>query len=287
MCFPTTDNLQTTDGRFCDVPFKRFFGVLSPRLVKKNHKSRDSSPGWAVVILLCGEITSMVRNFITINWTKEIRMETFLTGQSLREERINSITHALGILFGLVCIPILILSACENCGSHVIAGTAIYAFSFLMVFTFSSLFHWQTNSKIRRLFLILDHISIYFLIAGTYTPFILIFINNSFGIMMLAALWGLTLLGVFFKIFYTGRFEIISTMIYLLMGWMLLTGAWQFFENMPSPIIILIITGAILYSVGVIFYIKRLFMYHHAVWHLFVLSAAICHFTAVMLSVPA
>ena len=213
-------------------------------------------------------------------------MATYSTDQNLREERINSITHALGILFGLVCIPILILSACESCGSPIVAGTVIYGFSFLMVFTFSSLFHWNTHAKIRKLFLILDHISIYFLIAGTYTPFILIFINNSFGMMLLSVLWSLTALGIFFKIFFTGRFEIVSTLIYLAMGWMLLTGANEFFANMPSSIIGLIITGAVLYSVGVIFYIKRLFAYHHAVWHLFVLSAAICHFSAVLMSVP-
>ena len=165
-------------------------------------------------------------------------------------------------------------------------GTAIYGFSFLMVFTFSSLFHWNRNEKIRKLFLILDHISIYFLIAGTYTPFILIFINNDFGMTLLCILWSLTLLGIFFKIFYTGRFEVLSTIIYLIMGWMLLTGANEFFANMPAPVITLIIIGAVLYSIGVLFYIKRLVTYHHAVWHLFVLFAAICHFSAVLISVP-
>ena len=213
-------------------------------------------------------------------------MEAYTSNQHLREERINSMTHALGILFGLVSIPILIFNAWNSSGFPIILGTAIYGFSFLMVFTFSSLFHWNTtNVKIRKLFLILDHISIYFLIAGTYTPFILIFINNSFGMTLLSVLWGLTVVGIFFKIFYTGRFEIVSTIIYLAMGWMLLTGANEFFANMPSPVITLIITGAILYSVGVLFYVKRFFAYHHAVWHLFVLSAAICHFSAVFMSV--
>ena len=213
-------------------------------------------------------------------------METYSADQQLREERMNSITHVLGILFGIVCIPILLLNAWEGSATSIIIGTAVYGLSFLMVFTFSSLFHWNTNAKIRRLFLILDHISIYFLIAGTYTPFILIFINNSFGMMLLSVLWGLTLLGIFFKIFYTGRFETVSTIIYVIMGWMLLTGAQEFFANMPSSVVSLIITGAVLYSIGVIFYIKRFFAYHHAVWHLFVLSAAICHFSAVLMSVP-
>jgi hemolysin III len=213
-------------------------------------------------------------------------MANYSPEQDLREERLNSFTHLLGIVFGLVGIPILILNACECSGNSIVAGTIIYGFSFLMVFTFSTLFHWQTNVKMRKLFLILDHISIYFLIAGTYTPFILIFINNSFGMMLLSVLWSLTVLGIFFKIFYTGRFEIISTLIYLVMGWMLLTGAREFFANMPPSIIVLIITGAALYSIGVLFYIWRFFAYNHAVWHLFVLSAAICHFSAVLMSVP-
>lgn len=104
---------------------------------------------------------------------------------------------------------------------------------------------------------------------------------------LLSVLWGLTLIGIFFKIFYTGRFEILSTVIYMSMGWMLLTGANEFFANMPSSVITLIIVGAVLYSIGILFYLKRLFAYHHAVWHLFVLFAAICHFSAVLISVPA
>jgi hemolysin III len=213
-------------------------------------------------------------------------MKTYTSELDLREERLSSITHFLGIAFGLVCIPILILNASENSPRSILVGTIIYGFSFLMLFTFSSLFHWQTKARIRRLFLILDHISIYFLIAGTYTPFILIFINNSFGLMLLSVLWSLTLMGTIFKIFFTGRFEIISTLIYLMMGWMLLIGAREFFANMPFSVIVLIITGAILYSIGVLFYLWRFFTYHHAVWHLFVLSAAICHFSAILISVP-
>jgi len=112
-------------------------------------------------------------------------MASYPPDQYLKEERMNSMTHALGILFGLVWIPILLVNAWESSALSIVVGTAIYGLSFLMVFTFSSLFHWNRNAKIRRLFLILDHISIYFLIAGTYTPFILIFINNSFGMMLL------------------------------------------------------------------------------------------------------
>lgn len=204
----------------------------------------------------------------------------------LREEKANAITHVAGILFGLVSVPFLILNACKTCGHYVIAGIAMYGLSFLMVFTFSTIFHLQKEGgRTRHLFKILDHISIYFFIAGTYTPFILIFVNNNFGFTLLAVLWGLAIVGTIFKWFYCGRFEIISTLVYLAMGWMLLTGANAFFANMPSSVIWLIIIGAILFTVGVIFYIWRLFAYHHAVWHVMVLAGAICHYAAILKAV--
>jgi len=213
-------------------------------------------------------------------------MKTCSPELELREEKLNAITHVAGILFGLVSVPFLILNACKTCGHYVIAGISLYGLSFLMVFTFSTLFHLQREGgKTRQLFKILDHISIYFFIAGTYTPFILIFVNNSFGLTLLAVLWTLALAGTVFKSFYCGRFEIISTIIYLAMGWMLLTGADAFFAKMPSSVMWLIIAGAILFTVGVVFYIWRWFVYHHAVWHVLVLAGAICHYVAVLKAV--
>jgi hemolysin III len=213
-------------------------------------------------------------------------MKTCSPELELREEKVNAITHVAGILFGIVSVPFLILNACKTCGHYVIAGISLYGLSFLMVFTFSTLFHLQREGgKTRQLFKILDHISIYFFIAGTYTPFILIFVNNSFGLTLLAVLWTLALAGTVFKSFYCGRFEIISTIIYLAMGWMLLTGADAFFAKMPSSVMWLIIAGAILFTVGVVFYIWRWFAYHHAVWHVLVLAGAICHYVAVLKAV--
>ncbi|HYE53323.1 MAG TPA: hemolysin III family protein [Chitinophagaceae bacterium] len=212
-------------------------------------------------------------------------MKAYSGELDLWEERWNTVTHILGILFGLVSIPILIMNACDRASFGVITGTSVYGLSFLMVFTSSTLFHYQKEGKKRHLFKIWDHISIYFLIAGTYTPFILIFVNNNFGMTLLCVLWGLTVVGTIFKTFFTGRFEIVSTIIYLLMGWMLLAGVNEFFANMPYHIVFLIVAGGVLYSVGVIFYLWRCFTLHHAVWHLFVLAAAICHYSAVLMAV--
>jgi len=204
----------------------------------------------------------------------------------LREEKVNAVTHFAGILFGLISVPILILNACENCGHYVIAGIVMYGLSFLMVFTFSSIFHLQKEGgRTRHIFKILDHISIYFFIAGTYTPLILIFVNNNFGFTLLAIIWLLAIVGTIFKTYYCGRFEIVSTIVYVAMGWMLLAGGDAFFSQMPSTVIWLIIAGGILFTVGVVFYIWRWFVYHHAVWHVLVLAGAICHYVAVLNSV--
>jgi hemolysin III len=132
---------------------------------------------------------------------------------------------------------------------------------------------------------IFDHISIYFLIAGTYTPFILAYLFTKTGIILLIILWGLTCIGIFFKIFFVNRFNLISTIIYLLMGWMLVWGGRSFFQEMPVSVIILIITGGVLYSLGVIFYLWQKWVWHHAIWHLFVLTAAICHYVAILITV--
>lgn len=212
-------------------------------------------------------------------------METGPTSKEHRVELVNSLLHGLGILFGIISIPILIASASKDSNLPGIAGSGIYGFCFLMLFTFSTLYHGFRHPKTRRILKILDHISIYFLIAGTYTPLILIFVNNSFGISLLIILWSLTAIGIFFKIFFTGRFEIISTIIYLLMGWILFAGSKTFFAAMPSSVITLIAVGGGLYSIGVIFYLWEKYKYNHAIWHIFVLAAAICHYAAVLISV--
>ncbi len=164
-------------------------------------------------------------------------------------------------------------------------GAAIYGFSFLMVFTFSTLYHGFQHQRIKRLMKIFDHISIYFLIAGTYTPFLLIYMNNNMGITLLIILWGLTLAGTVFKCFFCGRWEILSTIVYLAMGWIMLVAGRSFFINMPTPVITLIMIGAGLYTLGVTFYIWEKYTYSHAVWHSFVLTAAICHFVAILIAV--
>jgi hemolysin III len=212
-------------------------------------------------------------------------MQTFTPEMRLKQELVNSIMHGFGILFGIISIPILITFSAKGENINGIIGSSIYGFCFLMVFTFSTLYHGFQHEKVKRALKILDHISIYYLIAGTYTPLILIYNNNSFGITLLCVLWSLTILGTVFKVFYCGRFEIVSTAIYLLMGWSMLAGGTSFFERMPHAVFQMVIAGGIIYSLGVIFYLWDRYFYSHALWHFFVLAAAICHYVAILLSV--
>lgn len=204
---------------------------------------------------------------------------------NLKQELANSISHAFGMLFGIIGMPILIATAIKNGNTTGLVGASIFGFSFLMVYTASTLYHGFQHPEVKRVLKIIDHISIYFLIAGSYTPFILLFYFNPTGIVLLAVLWSLTLLGIIFKIFFVDRFTYLSTIIYLLMGWMLLFIIKPFFANLPLSIAVMLTLGGVLYSLGVIFFLWTKYFYHHLVWHIFVLAASICHFVAVLLAV--
>lgn len=214
-----------------------------------------------------------------------MKTESTDTPFTLKQELVHSMIHGFGILFGIISIPILTALAAKNANVPGIVGASIYGFSFLMLFTFSTTYHGIQQKQVKRVLEIFDHISIYFLIAGTYTPFLLIFLWDSFGITLLSVLWSLTIIGIFFKIFFTGRFEMVSVIIYLLMGWILVSGGRRFFTMVPDNVLLFIIIGGALYTIGIVFYLWKSFAWHHAVWHFFVLAAAVCHYVAVLLAI--
>lgn len=201
-----------------------------------------------------------------------------------KQELIHGLIHGIGVVFGVTGIPVLVGIATAHNNVPAIVGAGIYGFCFLLLFTCSMVYHLALEPGVKRLFEIFDHISIYFLIAGTYTPFLIIYMNNSFGITLLVVLWSLTFLGMFFKIWFTGRFNLVSTIIYLLMGWMMVAGGERFFTSLPDSVIIMLFIGAGLYSAGTAFYMFGRRSYTHAIWHGLVLAAAICHYVAVLLS---
>lgn len=205
------------------------------------------------------------------------------TPYTRKQELIHGLIHGIGVLFGVIGLPVLTGLATSHQNMPGIIGAGIYGFCFLLLFTSSMVYHLLENEPVKKLFEIFDHISIYFLISGTYTPFVLVYVNNSFGISLLVSLWGLTLFGIFFKIRFTGRFNGLSTLIYIIMGCALAAGGNRFFADLPFSVIVMILIGAGLYLVGVVVYVWGARTYTHALWHALVLSAAICHYVAVLM----
>jgi hemolysin III len=203
----------------------------------------------------------------------------------LRLEIANSISHGIGIIFGIAALPVLSALAANKDNTIAVIGAAVYGFCFLLLFSFSTLYHAFQHPKAKKVMHVFDHISIYFLIAGTYTPFLLNYMLNTTGITMLSVLWGLTVLGILFKIFFTGKFNFLSTLIYVGMGWILVFSGKQFFAAIPWSVLIMIVIGGVLYTIGTVFYLWEKLYYHHVIWHLFVLAAAVCHYVAVLLMI--
>jgi len=201
--------------------------------------------------------------------------------KSINEERANMISHGIGLLLFLIAIPFLI--------SHTIAtgifdyylGTIIYGVSLIMVYTSSTLYHSSYNAKTRRRLRIFDHISIYFLIAGSYSPFLLTHLKTTAGWTIFILLWGMVLMGSVAKILFINKFKFISTMAYIVMGWLAIFIIKPLYLELPRESFVWIIIGGLLYTGGAFFYMKEQWKYNHLIWHLFVLGGSVAHFIAV------
>jgi len=196
-------------------------------------------------------------------------------------EKANFLTHALGLVFGLFAFPFLLFD--QN--QPELLGTAIFCFTFMLMFFTSSAYHLAVTTTNKQRWRSADHISIYLLIAGTYTYFLLTYLNTPKGNIILAVLWGGALIGAIFKLFFAGRFRLVSTLIYLGMGWAGIAAVGDFLREIPDPVLIWIAIGGASYSLGTIFYMWKKFTYHHAIWHVFVLGGALSHWWAIRLSV--
>lgn len=200
------------------------------------------------------------------------------------QERINANTHFIGTAIGLVAIPVLLVVVAVSPESLDIdlVGALVYGLGFIMVFTFSALYHYHSRPAAKDRFEIWDHIGIYFMIAGTYTPFIIAYADKDDRYWLLAGVWALALIGSVFKFFFPSRFRILSMLLYVILGLLWFLAPASFKENVPSVQFYWILAGAIVYCLGLIFYVKAFFKHHHAVWHLFVLGGACCHYVGVL-----
>ncbi|MBO8173370.1 MAG: hemolysin III family protein [Bacillaceae bacterium] len=201
---------------------------------------------------------------------------------SKKEEIVNAITHGIGVILSIPALVILVVfAAMYGTASHVVSFT-VFGASMLLLYICSTLLHSFPNGKVKNVFEILDHSSIYLFIAGTYTPILLTVVKGTIGWVLFGVVWGMAVFGIVFKSFFVKRFVIVSTLIYILMGWLIVFAFDRVVSVMPTAAITFLVAGGIFYTVGTLFYVKRLFRYHHAVWHSFVLAGSVLHFFAIM-----
>jgi hemolysin III len=198
------------------------------------------------------------------------------------EEIANSVTHGIGAGLAIVGLVILVVLAAVYGNTWQVISFTIYGSSLIILYFASTLYHSIQRPRAKKLFRTFDHISIYVLIAGTYTPFLVIAVRDTMGWTLLAVVWAMAAAGIIWKIFFLGRFEVMATIMYVLMGWMGVIAFRQMLVNVPPLGVTMLFAGGIIYTLGVIFYAWEKLPYNHAVWHLFVLGGSICHFFAVV-----
>ncbi len=201
------------------------------------------------------------------------------------EELANALTHGLGLLLSVVGVPYLL-------GRAILAGTAwhvvscsVFAASLVLLYSASTLYHAFPWPKVKRVLMILDHSAIFLLIAGTYTPFMLVNLRGPWGWSLFGVIWGLALLGIFTKILIADRFLLLSTLVYIAMGWLVVIAWIPVTQALPGLSLGLLVAGGVAYTAGTVFFGMRPLPFHHAIWHLFVLAGSVLHFFAVFVAV--
>jgi hemolysin III len=198
-----------------------------------------------------------------------------------KEERFNVYSHALGVLFSVVAFVLLLKRALLMGDALHIAGAVVYGTSLVVLYSASTLYHAAREENKRKKLKIFDHASIYGLIAGTYTPYLLITLHGTWGWSLLAVIWGVALGGIIFKLFYSGRFRLASTILYVLMGMIIIVAIKPLKASLPGEGLTLLWLGGVFYIVGAVFYMIDKMKYNHAVFHLWVLMGSMAHFFSV------
>ncbi len=202
--------------------------------------------------------------------------------QSKREEIANAITHGLGVLLSIAALVLLIVfAAMKGTVWHLVSFT-VFGTALVILYLASTLYHSFTNASVKRLFNKFDHMAIYLLIAGTYTPFCLAVLSGWVGWTLLGVIWTCAILGIIMKVFYTGKKEMLSTALYIAMGWIAIVAIKPLYDAMPFSSFVYLMLGSAFYTIGTIFFVKDRITYFHSIWHLFVLAGSVSHFFSVV-----
>lgn len=197
--------------------------------------------------------------------------------QSNFEEQLNAGTHGIGALLGVLALILLIVYNTDKTEFSLLS-VVIYGLSIIILFTASTLYHAIKREKHKHYFRVLDHISIYLLIAGTYSPVCIITLESSKGWLLFWLVWSIASLGLVLKIFFTGKFEVFSLLLYLVMGWLVVFDFTYLSEILGPKGVLWLFAGGLFYTLGIVFYAIERIPYNHVIWHLFVLAGAISHF---------
>ena len=198
-----------------------------------------------------------------------------------KEEKLNVISHGIGLLLSIAALTLLVVYASIYGSTWHIVSFSIYGASLIVLYSASTLYHYVQRPKLRHRLNIFDHAAIYILIAGTYTPFTLVVLKGWVGWTIFGISWGLAISGVVLKLFYTGKFDKISTIAYVLLGWLIIFAIKPLVTNLSFEGLMWLLSGGIFYTVGAMLYSMKRIKYNHAIFHIFVLLGSFCHFIAV------
>ena len=197
------------------------------------------------------------------------------------EEKINIISHAIGLILSIVALVLLVTHATQHGDVWHIVSFSIFGASLIILYAASSFYHSAKKSELRSRLNIIDHASIYVLIAGTYTPFTLVTLKGTIGWVIFGISWGLALTGIILKLFFTGKYNLMSTIMYVLMGWVIVFAIKPLMNNLPLEGLRWLVAGGISYTIGAILYGIKKIKFNHAIFHMFVLMGSFCHFMSV------
>ncbi len=200
----------------------------------------------------------------------------------IKEETMNALTHGLGTALSLGGLVVLVVMAALHGTAWHIVSCSIYGTTLVLLFLSSTLYHSFRDPRIKHILRIIDHASIYLLIAGTYTPLTLVTLRGGWGWSLFGVIWGLAAAGIVFQVFFIGRFRLVQTLVYVAMGWLVIIAGHPLIAHMSVRGLIWILAGGLFYTVGAVFYLWKKLPYSHAVWHLFVLGGSICHYFAIL-----
>lgn len=204
--------------------------------------------------------------------------------QTRDEERANTLTHGLGLILVLITYPFLIKKAYAGGNIYSIIGVIMFFFGSVSMYAASSFYHYVHKEKLKLKLRVVDHISIFFLIGGTYSAVVQKYVPVDTASWFMALMWGIIVLGSLLKLFFTGRYQWLSVMLYLFLGWMAVFIARPLNDNMPPSVFYWLLAGGLAYTLGVIFYKNQKLNYSHAIWHLFVLAGTFFHYVAIFKS---